>query len=186
MKVPAMSDLDLQPLTPSPLKRRRQAGMTLIEVIVVLAIGALIIGGALSLYTSASASQSTNQFNAELAALRAATKSLYAGQGGYAVGSLNTVLINAKKVPTTMTVVSPVINHSMNGTVTVTGATTNFTITATAIPTEVCVGVVAAASGYTQIQVGSNAARTTFPVPTATASTDCAAAATQNIVFTSL
>jgi prepilin-type N-terminal cleavage/methylation domain-containing protein len=170
----------------SVTQRTRQAGMTLIEVIVVLAIGALIIGGALSLYTSGSASQSTNQFNAEIAALRAATKSLYAGQGGYAVGSINSVLINGKKVPSTMTVSGTTINHSMNGTVTVTGATSNFTITATAIPTEVCVGVVAAASGYTSIKVGTNAARTTFPVPTATASTDCAVAATQDIVFTSL
>ena len=39
----------------------RQAGMTLIEIIVVLAIGALIIGGALSLYSNASSSQASNQ-----------------------------------------------------------------------------------------------------------------------------
>jgi prepilin-type N-terminal cleavage/methylation domain-containing protein len=166
-------------------KRSRHAGMTLIEVIVVLAIGALIIGGALSLYTSAGVSNSTNQFNRELTALRAATKTLYAGQGGYPVATLNTVLINAKKVPTSMTVVSPVINHSMNGTVTVAGATSNFTITATAIPTEVCVGVVATSTGYTSIKVGTNAARTP-PVTTAQASTDCAVASTQDIVFTSL
>lgn len=162
----------------------RQAGMTLIEIIVVLAIGALIIGGALSLYSNASSSQSSNQMNSDLTAIRASVKSLFTAQGGYGTVSLNSVLINAQKVPTTMTISGATINHPLNGTVTVTGATTNFTVTVTAIPTDVCVSLLSAASGYTSIKVGASAARTTFPISPINASTDCAVAATQTIIFT--
>lgn len=162
----------------------RQAGMTLIEIIVVLAIGALIIGGALSLYSNASSSQSSNQLNSDLTAIRASVKSLYSTQGGYGTASLNSVLINAKKVPTTMSVSGTTISHALNGTLAVAGATSNFTMTVTAIPTDVCVALLSAASGFSSIQVGSNAARTSFPISPANASTDCAAAATQTIVFT--
>lgn len=162
----------------------RQAGMTLIEIIVVLAIGALIIGGALSLYSNASSSQSSNQLNSDLTAIRASVKSIYSTQGGYGTASLNSVLINAKKVPTTMSVSGTTISHALNGTLTVTGATSSFTMAVTAIPTDVCVALLSAASGFSSIQVGSNAARTTFPITPANASTDCAAAATQTITFT--
>lgn len=162
----------------------RQAGMTLIEIIVVLAIGALIIGGALSLYANASSSQSSNQLNSDLTAIRASVKSLYHTQGGYGTSSLNSLLINSKKVPTTMTITGTTINHALNGTITVTGATNNFTMTVTSIPTDVCVVLLAAASGFISIQVGSNAALSTFPISPTTASTDCSTAATQTIVFT--
>jgi prepilin-type N-terminal cleavage/methylation domain-containing protein len=162
----------------------RQAGMTLIEIIVVLAIGALIIGGALSLYSNASSSQASNQLNSDLTAIRASVKSLYSTQGGFSTASLNSVLINAKKVPTTMSVSGPTINHTLNGTLTVTGATNNFTMAVTNIETDVCVALLSAASGFTSIQVGANAARTTFPIPPATASTDCAALPAQTITFT--
>jgi prepilin-type N-terminal cleavage/methylation domain-containing protein len=165
-------------------KVSRQAGMTLIEIIVVLAIGALIIGGALSLYSNASSAQASNQMNSDLTAIRASVKSMYATQGGYGAASLNSVLITANKVPTTMAVSGSTISHALNGTLTITGATSNFTMAATNIPTAVCVALLSAASGYTSIQVGSNAARTTFPITPANAATDCAAAATQTITFT--
>jgi hypothetical protein len=54
----------------------------------------------------------------------------------------------------------------------------------TNIETDVCVALLSAASGFTSIQVGANAARTTFPIPPATASTDCAALPAQTITFT--
>lgn len=167
-------------------RKARQTGMTLIEIIVVLAIGALIIGGALSLYSNASSAQASNQMNSDLTAVRASVKSIYSTQGGYGTASLNSVLINAQKVPTTMSVSGTTINHALNGTLVVNGATNNFTMTTSNIPTDVCVALLSAASGFTSIQVGSNAARTAFPISPSTASTDCSAAATQSIVFTAV
>jgi len=164
----------------------RQAGLTLIETLVALTIFALVVGGAIALFGSASTSQSTTQFTSDLNSLRAGTKSMYFGQGGYGTTALGEVLINGKKVPTTMSITGTapnrVINHSLNGTVVVTGQTSQFTIDVTNIPTAVCMGL-ATMNGWDLVKVGANAARTP-PVSPATASTDCATAANQTITFT--
>src|SRR4051812_4498187 len=148
--------------TSTPITRTgsvRQAGLTLIETLVSLSIFALVVGGALALFGSASASQSTTQFTSDLNALRASTKSLYFGQGGYGTTSLNDVLISGKKVPTTMTssgtAPGRAINHSLNGTVTVTGKNNaQFTVSVTNMPTEVCIGL-ALMNGWDSVQVGT-------------------------------
>lgn len=169
-------------------KFNKQAGLTLIELIASLAILALVIGGALSLYSSASSSQGSTQMTSELAAIRAATKSLYYGQGGYGTANLNQVLVSGNKVPSTITVAAgtpPVLTNSQNGTVTVTGATTNFNITVTNVPTDICTSVLSSTAGWTSVKVGSSAAVVTFPISPDTAATQCSAGATQTIIFAS-
>ena len=165
---------------------RRQAGLTLIETLVALVIAALVVGGALAAFGGASSTHTTTQMTSDLNAIRAATKSLYFGQGGYGTAAMTEVLINGKKIPTTMTISgtapSRVVTHSLNGAVVVTGANAQFTISAAAIPTDICIGL-ATMNGWDLVKVGTNAARTP-PVSPATASTDCAAAAAQTIVFT--
>lgn len=167
-------------------KAFRQAGLTLIETLVALAIFALVVGGAIALFGSASSSQSTTQMISDLNAVRASTKSLYFGQGGFGTASLGEVLINGKKVPTTFSITGTapnrVINHSLNGTVVVTGSNSQFTVTTSNIPTDVCIGL-ATMNGWDSVKVGTAAARVP-PVSPAMASTDCSAAATLGIVFT--
>lgn len=167
------------------IRKIKQRGLTLIEVIVALGIGALVIGGALSLYASASSSQYGTQLNSDLSAVRSSVKSLYSGQGGYGVGSLNSVLITGNKVPTTMSVSGTTIRHQQNGTLSVDGNTSNFTMTVTNIPTDVCVNLVSSANGFVSVQVGSNTANTTFPISPTIAASQCGSATTQTIVFTS-
>ena len=163
-----------------------QRGLTLIEVVVALSIFALVVGGAIALFGTASSSQNATQLTYDLNAIRSSTKSLYFGQGGYGTTSLNEVLINSKRIPATMSVSgtapSRVINHALNGTVAVTGSNSSFTVTTTAMPTAVCIGL-ATMNGWDAIKVGTAAVRTP-PVSPAQASTDCSAAATQDIVFT--
>lgn len=161
----------------------RQAGISLIEVISSLAILAIVIGGALALGNSGTSSANTIQFSRDITAIAQATKQIYQGQGGYGTGSLNAILRDGRKLPTTMSVSGTTITHSLNGTVAVAGNTTNFTITVTNVPADVCLGVVSGASGYLSVQVGANAAITAFPITPATASTQCAGAA-QTLVFT--
>ena len=157
-------------------KFKRQAGMTLIEMITSLAILALVIGGALALYNSASTSQSSTQFNSDMNAIRSAVRSTYFGQGGYGIIGLNPVLIAGKRVPATMGTSGAVINHSLGGTVTVTGATGAFTVALTNIPTAVCMNLMTAATGWNSVAVtGAAAPQTSFPVSPANAATDCAA-----------
>ena len=169
-----------------PMGTRRQAGLTLIEIMMALVIFAVVVGGALAAFGGASSSQTTTQMTADLNAIRASTKSLYFGQGGYGTAAMTEVLINGKKIPTTMTIsgTAPnrVVTHSLNGGVVVTGANAQFTISAAAIPTAICIGL-ATMNGWDSVKVGANAVRTP-PVSPATASTDCSTAATQTLVFT--
>ena len=182
------------PLQHAPLSRTRlsctrasrQHGLTLIEVLVSLAIFALVVGGAIALFGSASNSQSTTQMTSDLNAIRSSTKSLFLGQGGYGSTSLTEILINSKKIPATMSVSgtapSRVVTHALNGTLLVMGANSSFTVTASSMPTSVCVGL-ATMNGWDSVKIGTAAARTP-PVSPAQASTDCSAAAVQDMVFT--
>lgn len=162
----------------------KQRGITLIEVMVSLSIFALIIGGALSLFGSASASQTTSQMKSDLSAIRVAVKSLYFGQGGYGVANLNSTLISANKVPATMPVAGAVINHSQNGTVTVTGATSQYTVAVTNISTDVCIGLVSGTNGWVNLKIGAAAVINTFPIAPSLAATQCAATDPIAITFT--
>jgi prepilin-type N-terminal cleavage/methylation domain-containing protein len=169
-------------------KAKKQAGLTLIESMAALAIFAVVVGGALALFGGASSSQISTQMTSDLSALRSAVKEVYMGQGGYGTANLNAVLVNGKKVPTTMTVTAgtpPTITHSLNGTVTATGATTNFTLTVTDMPTDVCLNLITRSTGWTSVKVGSATAITAFPITPDTASTQCSAAATSTIIFQS-
>ena len=162
----------------------KQSGFSLIELMAALAIGALVTIGGLALYNSTSTSQASTQLSTDLVAIKSAVKQLAAGQGGYGTGSLNSPLIIGNKIPGTMSISGTTISHSLNGTVVITGNTTNFTIAVSNIPTDVCLNIVSGATGYTSIQVGANAARTTLPVNMTNAATDCSAAATQTITYT--
>lgn len=167
---------------------KKQAGLTLIELIASLAILALVIGGALSLYGSASTSQSTTQTIAELSSIRAATKQMYYGQGGYGTTNLNNILVASGKVPSTINVVvgaPATLTNSFSGAITLTGATNSFTMAVTNVPQAVCVGILASASSnYTSVQVGAAAAVTAFPISPAVATAQCTGT-TQTVTFTS-
>jgi prepilin-type N-terminal cleavage/methylation domain-containing protein len=168
------------------LNHIKQRGLTLIEVMVALAIGGLVIAGALALYNSASSSQVANQLNSAISALRASTKSLYATTGGYGAASLNSTLISANKVPSTLyTSGGTSITHQLNGAVAVTGATTTFTIQLDNIPTDVCVSLATAATGYSSVSIAGNTINT-FPISPSTAASNvnCSKTPTVIMVFT--
>lgn len=165
----------------------RQSGMTLMEVIASLAVMAVVVVGALALYNSADSSQKSTQLGQDLTAIRASVKQLWTSQGSFGTSNVNNTLVVAKRVPSTMmidTSTTPnTITHQLNGTVNVVGATTTYTVTATAIPSDVCTSLMTGGSGWFSIKAGAAAARTP-PIGPATASADCGAAATVDMVFT--
>lgn len=165
---------------------KKQAGMTLIELVAALGVSALVIGGALAMYSAASSSQTSNQLTSDVVALRTATRALHATTGNYGAASLNGVLVSSKKVPSSMYSTGTTIQHGTNGgTVVVTGATTNFTITLTAVPQDVCISMLPQVTGFVSVKVDALAAVTAFPISPATALTNCAAAGGSTIIFTS-
>lgn len=163
----------------------RRRGVTLMELIASMAIMAILVVGALSMYSIAQSGSNSTQLLRNLNGVSASVKSLYSGQGGYGTASLNATLISAKVVPSDWSTSGTTITHQLNGTVTVTGLTNYFTVAMTSIPSDVCVKLISnSATGWSSVAVGTGAAITTFPVSPSTAVTNCSGTS-NTITFTS-
>lgn len=170
-----------------PLFVIRQRAVTLMELIASVAIMAILVVGALTLYSSAQSGSNTTQLLRDLTGVSAATKSLFAGQGSYGTtAALNATLIASKAIPSSWTVSGSTVTHQLNGNVTVTGNAANFTIQLDAIPQDVCVKLLSNSStGWSSVKVGaSGTAQTSFPISPVSASTLCSGA-TNSVYFTS-
>lgn len=169
-------------------KPKTQAGATLVEIIMWLAIAGIIVGGALSLSGIGTSASNTNDLIRDLTAVKASTKGLYYGKGGYGTAVVNDTLVTSKRVPSSWNVdtstTPDTITHQLNGTVTVTGATTAFTVAITNLPEDICTSLMTTGgTGWTTIQANASAVRTP-PIAPATAAGDCGASATNNLTFT--
>lgn len=182
-----MSDTNLKAENSLPYQTTAQSGVTLMEIIAALAIVAIIIIGSLALYNAATSSQSSTQLVQDLTSVRSAVKQMWLGQGAYgATGgtSLNATLNSSKRMPNTLKWNTTNFTHVLNGTLSVTGLPTSFTIVVTNISPDVCMTLLANTTGWSSVQVGTGTAITAFPIAPATAATNCTA--TSNITFTSL
>lgn len=71
----------------SSFQSRRDAGVTLMEIIAALAIISVIVVGALALYQSAKSSEEATRLIADAMAIQTAVRSVYMGETGYEVFS---------------------------------------------------------------------------------------------------
>lgn len=171
------------------MKARRQLGASLMDAMLWIAIAAVVVGGSLSLLGSSNSGNSSLELTKDIIAIRQATKKLFLQSGGYSTGSLNSSLITANQIPSTLSTSSPTINTSLGGTLTVTGNTSNFKIELTNVPSDVCTSLLTSMSnGWKSVQVGSSSAITTFPVlpTTATTSANCGGSGPFTVTWTTL
>lgn len=167
---------------------KRQAGMTLMEIIAALAIIAAVVVGALALFNSAQGSNQAVTMLKDIIAIRSAVQQLYTGQGGYAAG-LNTQLNNSRKSPSDLVFVNEEngFRTPWGGTLVVApdANTARFTITLTAVPASVCAQLVTSASdGWASVSI-NGAAQNAFPVTPAIADANCQAGGT-TIIWTTV
>lgn len=167
----------------------RESGMTLIEILAALAIAAVVVVGALALYQSGSASNDATTMLQDVTAIRASTQELYDGQGGYGTGSLNSVLYTAGKIPSDMTYSGGTITTRLGGTLSVTGNTSNFSVSITNVPSDICSQLLAESSdGWQSVAVNGGTPLTAFPISpaTATSPTYCGATSPLTLTWTSI
>ena len=173
-------------------QRPRQAGLTLAETLLVLAIGALAIVGGTLLYLQATAGNKLNTGINQFVTLQSAIRSLYAGQSNY--DSLtNTLLTTANAAPSDMVVGAGQIRNAWGGVVTAvtnTAAIERFDMSFAAVPSNACVKLITlnpggtGGSGLVSVTVGGaadtggvfDAATGNIPVQTADAVAACASA----------
>lgn len=172
-----MSRNKFSPTTTMNAAMKKQRGVTLMELIAGLAVMSVIVVGAVSLYSSATSSESSTSLQRDIGALQAATRQIFNGQGTYGAVRLNSILNTANKVPSTLAVsgtgATMVFKTRANGDVTVNGVNSTFTIALTNVAPELCVPLMTNAAGWTSVQVTGGIAQTAFPIPPATAQTEC-------------
>jgi hypothetical protein len=153
-----------------------QRGASLLEGIAYLGIAAIVILGAVSLLTNAFSSAQTNRVVEELTALRTTVKKLYTGQpAGYGSGDLTATLISAKAHPATLTsnADGTELVNSWNGSVTVDGDSSTFTISYSGVPQNACINILSGATGWLSVTPNSGTAIAAFPITPAAAATAC-------------
>jgi prepilin-type N-terminal cleavage/methylation domain-containing protein len=157
------------------LKNIRQRGISLIEVLASIAIMALIIAGAVSLFSSAESSQRANNFLLDLTQVRTVVKKMYANQSDYGTADITNALRNSGMLPTRMVNRNNAIFYEITGgAVTVTGAGATFTVTFTNVPGSACNSVIGAlqANTWSRVRMGT-ATAIDIPVNPATTAAQC-------------
>ena len=155
---------------------RRQRGASLLEGIAYLGIAAIVVIGAIALLRTAFGSANANTMLEQLSSMQTAARKLYmTTQGNYGTGVLNGPIIAAGAVPQGMSVSTQnsTITNAWGGAVTLTGATTDFTISYASVPQDVCVdALTGTTTGFTQVAVNTGAAAAT-PISPAAATAAC-------------
>jgi len=158
---------------------KRQSGMTMMEIIAVMAIIVTVVVGTMSLFSVVQSNNSAVAVLKDIVAIRSAIQQSYIGQGEYNNNNaqVNEQLFDAKAALSSMTWKNnKTLRTSWDGTVifSAEGAKPqNFKIRLTAVPPNLCAQVVSSAtSGWKSVQIGMKTYNT-FPVSPTDASKDC-------------
>ncbi|HSY26602.1 MAG TPA: type 4 pilus major pilin [Burkholderiaceae bacterium] len=163
----------------------KQAGMTLMEILASLAILASVVVGALTLFGSAQSSQTSTQTAKDLISFRTTIQQLFTGQGGYGAVALNTTLNVTGRVPASFSynAANTNFNTSWGGSLSITGTSSNFTMTLTEVTEDICIALVTGlSSGWKTVSV-NGASASTFPVTLLAATTGAGACAASNTII---
>jgi len=107
-------------------------GVTLLEIMLVLAIAAMIIVMSIRYYQSATSSQQANQMLAQIQAISAAADNLAQGTGSYAGGGVSTATVTQLVPEGSMTA-------PWGGNITITNAAaSSYSVNVTGTPRAVC------------------------------------------------
>ena len=151
-----------------PLRKRLSAGFTLLELTMSLAIIAVLIGGIVLFFSSASTSQKTSDLMSELANIQQAVHSMFSGQPNYSTITTS-VISDSQQIPAKWGGGTGALNDPFNGNVTITpagsiqgGPATDgaFTVEMDNIPEAACVKIVTQDLGPSLIGVAIGAAPT--------------------------
>jgi len=161
-------------------RRRSQRGATLLEAVAFLGIAAIVLIGAVALFSNAFHSARANQLTEEVTAIETAARNMY-GRGAGMTANLTDSgiggLAKANALPSTLQVkqTDGTVTDEWGGAVTLTQDTTNkneVDISFANVPQAECIAALTAGGDWVSIDVGTTTG-VTSPVSTSTATTDC-------------
>jgi prepilin-type N-terminal cleavage/methylation domain-containing protein len=119
--------------------KKTEKGFSLLELLLVVAVGAILILAGLAIYRNITNNTQINEGTRLLNVLKQETQRLYQGESSYGTVDINDILINADAVPARYVTGADEINSPFDTDVTVTGADNDFTITFAAVPQAACI-----------------------------------------------
>jgi prepilin-type N-terminal cleavage/methylation domain-containing protein len=160
------------------LKTKTQKGFSLLELLLVVAVGAILILAGLAIYRNITQNTDVNEASRLINVLKQESQRIFQGEPTYA-GLTNTVLTNANVVPAKYTTGAGVITTPFNTTIDVTINSANadeFDIDVVDVPQEACLKLGLEYTGNDADFVSVSIGATTIATPTvATVNTACGA-----------
>ncbi len=148
----------------SSFQSRRDAGVTLMEMIAALAIISIIVVGALALYESARSSEEATQLISDAMAVQTAVRNVYMGQQNYGDDSdaLQMLMWRSKKLPTTIkgkidSSGKVSLTHHLGGKLALSAMHERFVIIFSGVPSDVCIPVLSmTGSDWEEVTIGND------------------------------
>ena len=119
--------------------KKTEKGFSLLELLLVVAVGAILILAGLAIYRNITNNTQINEGTRLLNVLKQETQRLYQGESSYGNADINEILINADAVPARYVVGTDEINSPFDTDVNVAGIDDDFTITFAAVPQAACI-----------------------------------------------
>lgn len=168
-----------------PHNRKNEAGFTLLELLLVVGVGAILLLAGIGTFQLVSQGNNVNEASRLLATIKSGVQGLYQGQTTYGTSgtSLDTILVNAGVFPpNALDGTTPITPWNTN--IDIVAEVANFTIEFNDLPQEACIqmftNAISTDTDFVQVIVTGG---TASAAPTlAEANTDCSATATSNDV----
>lgn len=129
----------------------RMSGVTLLEIMLVLAVAAMIIVMSIKYYNSAISSEQTNSLLQSIQAIQASEDTLAQTTGSYGVTTASGLNLPASA-----------LYQPWGGTMTISSGTTSFVINLSNVPSYVCKLVTAKFKSVPRYTVGTNCSTITY------------------------
>jgi len=166
---------------PGHAQRRRQRGATLLEAVAFLGIAAIILIGAIALFTNAFQGARSNQLTEEVTAIENGARKIYATGAGLSTnvtsGGIGG-LVSAGVIPTSLTVsvANGTVTDEWGGAVTLKMDTDNASaaqISFENVPQPVCIAALTAGGDWSGVSTSVSTSLQTVPLTAAAATTAC-------------
>lgn len=172
------------------IRRAALRGMTITELMLTLAVGAVILTGVVTLYGKSTASAKETQAVQQVAQIVKSVRQLYANDGAYGSSggsALNASLINSRSLPDGMiNTGASTIRHAFGGNINVTGYANTFTIAMAEYPQDGCSKTITSLLGtgdLVSVQIGSGSQRQP-PMTADQVIADCSAQSSGTLTLT--
>ena len=142
--------------------KKKQAGLTLVEVLSAIIVGVLVIVGSLSLYNNTQNKQRENDLMTSLMTIQTNIRDLYYGKNSYpsTAGTIRDTLIVAGGAPQSLLgtdgtddiLVSP---YDSSEEIVIAGTGPQFTITIPNVPQESCVSLAGRLGSFESVEAGT-------------------------------